>query len=173
MPLRGRMDEIGAMAWYNIQSLPREPTFEHTVPTDAIRSDHLRQQVGQLPHADSEHALFQSLSRASDARRAAQRISQSWECRSRVRLHGGLRDSTQCGSRDCRSGQRVNRIKDANTCDRWCGLYRQCDDGRAHRARARRDGVRQPRAWPSRCGVTRVDVCRRRSQRHADRRGRR
>ena len=29
--LRGRMDEIGAMAWYNVRALPREPVFEHTV----------------------------------------------------------------------------------------------------------------------------------------------
>jgi len=27
--LRGRMDEIGAMAWLNIRALPREPEFEH------------------------------------------------------------------------------------------------------------------------------------------------
>ena len=29
--LRGRLDEIGAMAWYNVPALPREPAFEHTV----------------------------------------------------------------------------------------------------------------------------------------------
>ena len=29
--VRGRLDEIGAMAWYNTQTLPREPTFEHMV----------------------------------------------------------------------------------------------------------------------------------------------
>ena len=29
--LRGRIDDIGAMAWYNVRSLPREPVFEHMV----------------------------------------------------------------------------------------------------------------------------------------------
>jgi hypothetical protein len=28
--VRGRMDEIGAMAWLEVRALPREPVFEHT-----------------------------------------------------------------------------------------------------------------------------------------------
>ena len=29
--LRGRLDEIGAMVWYNVSALPPEPDFEHAV----------------------------------------------------------------------------------------------------------------------------------------------